>query len=655
MAIESTSRAYNTTGTTPIDQVLLARIELEERADAEVGKEMEALYFAPPGDNAQIILTVGKDECAAVADKDPHFQSDPGGALLRQMTRKIQKALEDNGEPADIACVKARDIARHLGCKAFVNADHLLASQDGSQKMHRQAIHVSIDDNKVHIHKTTTYTTINPARSVFGPQSNEPVTQVVDLAMQFTSTGDCVEAEVIKAAVRVAESPDLSVKSLVEDTKKLFGVPAASPASNDFLACLKDLYHLLSGIFLGARRIKFVVGDVEEVARVDPDAAARPDGISLDRLGLDENFDKTAWLASASKAYGRFKHAVTYQYDNDNVHVTRNRGPALDAQTQRKAIDEWARATLEKKERTLRTDRNLHVGNPLTFWGVPSLPKGTYAYATAHVAELAQAADLGSSEGDAKLFEEVCAALDGALFPAPGTERVVIKIDGNDIMDARMRGACQRLRGVETFAAESEVPDDFRETLRDVVRIGGLPSHTSVEQIATVKTALFSAVIGRIKEACPNEATQRQMFATIARGPAAMQIVRDINGEPTVKDNRNEKYRVAISTRKTMPALRDDAVGISFYSGHTRLSAEAKVYFFGDKFFESDSLTTTRAVTTAFFEVTDKNTRMTDATYQGDFVLRDKSKVPDRKLRKEFREMRETVKLAMKRNRRKSV
>ncbi|VVE54392.1 hypothetical protein [Pandoraea sputorum] len=630
MAIELTSRAYNTTGTTAIDRVLLARIELEGRADAEVGKEMEALYFAPPGDNAQIILTVGEDGCAAVADKDPHFQSDPGGALLRQMTRKIQKALEDNGEPADIAYFKARDIARHLGCKAFVNADHSLASQDGYQKMHRQAIHVSIDDDKVHIHKTTTYTTFNPAHSVFGPQSNEPVTQVVDLAMQFTSTGDYVEAEVIKAAVRVADSPDPSGNPLIEETKKRFGVPAASPASNDFLARLKDLYHLLSGIFLGARSIKFVVGNVEEVARVDPNAAARPDGISLNSLGLDANFEEKAWLVSASKAYGRFKHAVTYQYDNDNVHVTRNRGPALDAQTQRKAIDEWARATLEKKERNFRTDGNLLVGGPGTFWDGPSLPEGTYAYATAHVAELAQAADLGSSEGDAKLFEEVCAALDGALFPAPDTERVVIKIDGNDIMGARMRGVCERLRGLEAFAAESKVPVDLRESLRDVVRMGGLPSHTSVEQIATVKTALFYAVIGRIKEACPNEATQRQMFATIARGPAAMQIVRDINGEPTVKGNRNEKYRVAIFTRKTMSALRDDAVGISFYSGHTRLSAEAKVYF-GDKFFESDSLTTTEAVTTAFFKVTDKDTRMTDASCHVDFVLRDESEVAARK------------------------
>ncbi|VVE84605.1 hypothetical protein [Pandoraea sputorum] len=615
MAIEQTSRAYNDTGLTAIDRVLLGRIELEERADAEVGKEMEALYFAQPGDCAQIVLTVGEDVCAAVADKDPHFQSDPGGALLRQVIRKIQKALEDNGEPADIAYVKARDIARHLGCKAFVKADHSLVTQNGSQVLWRQAIHVSIEDNKVRVHKTTTYTTIDPVGDLFRPDSQKPVTQVVDLAMQFTSAGDCVEAEVIKAAVRVTTSPNPMVEPLIQATKTLFGLPAASPAPDGFLARLEDLYHLLSGIFLGARRIKFVVGNVEGVVRADPQAGARPREINGNTLGIDKDFDTTAWLASARKAHGRFKHVVTYQYDNNSLHVTRNQGPALGDPTQRKALDEWARAMRKTKSAALVRYGVLRFGSPWNFWGVPPLPESTYAYGTAHVAELAQVADRGTPEGKAQLRQELFATLDGALFPTPGTNRLVIKVDGKNIVDTGMREACERLRGLETSAAESQVPN-LRESLGDVVRIGGLPSHTSVEQIATVKAALFDAVIGRIKEACPNEATQRQMFATIARGRAAMGIVEDVNGEPSVRGNLWERFGIIISTSETIPALRDGNVGILFSSRHDSLSPEAEVHF-GDTSFKSNSLTTGEASSTAVFEVTSKDTKMLHATCQG--------------------------------------
>jgi hypothetical protein len=121
--IAVSSRRLNT-GTSPIDAALLARIELADRTDAEVGRQMEKLYFAPPAGCVKIALTVGDEECAAVAGKDPKFLSDPGGALLRQIIAKIQDALmTHNREPANVAYVKARDIARHLGNEAFVNAN----------------------------------------------------------------------------------------------------------------------------------------------------------------------------------------------------------------------------------------------------------------------------------------------------------------------------------------------------------------------------------------------------------------------------------------------------------------------------------------------------------------------------------------------------
>lgn len=649
-AIETASRRLNTAGPAAIDQVLLAQFELEARSDAAVGAEMEALYFAPADDHAQVMLTVGGQSCATVAGEDPAFRNDRGGALLRQVTAAVQKALVATGKPVDIAYVRARDIVRHLGCRTFVSADHVLATQNNDQTMHRQAIDMSIDGDTVRIHKTTTYARRKPARSD-GPLDS-PVTQVVDLAMQFKSTKSGVEAEVTNVAVRVADSPDALVESLVEATKTGFGVPDVATASSCFPACIRRLYDLLAGLF-GARGIKLVYGDAEAIARVDPAAVARPVGISLDSVGLDADFDKTAWLASARKDYGRFKAVLTYRYDNNNVDVIRSPGPALDAQTQRKAIDEWGRAVLERKEGVLRADRQLDFGSPWTFWGVPSLPEGTYRYGAAPVAELAQdvaqAAGPGD-QGDAKLFDALRPTLEGALFPAHDAKRYVIEVDGENIMDDGMRGACVRLGELE----ELDSPVYLHVDLPEVVKLGRLPSSTPVDQIEKVKTAMYYAMLARVKEACPNEATQRQMFATIARGAAAMQVLRDVNGEPTIKDNRYETYRIAISTCNTMPALGPGAVAISFESEHSELGAEAKVYF-GDQFFKKDALRSARSVTTAFFKVTDHDIQMKYATCQGRLVLKDEGKVAAQRLREEFREMEGTVRLTMTGNRRNSV
>ncbi|WP_157123081.1 hypothetical protein [Pandoraea oxalativorans] len=195
--------------------MFLAKIELENRTDAEVAKQMETLYFAPPAGHVPIALTVGEEAWDTVAGNDPKFQSDPGGALLRQMIAKIQDALMTrNREPADIAYLKARDIARHLGNEAFLKANHVLATHNGPHNERRQAINVSIDGNKVRIHTTTTF--------------KEPRTEVVDVTKEFTSTDSGLELRVIHAAVRVAAPSEPSEplgNSSVEDMRKRFGMP----------------------------------------------------------------------------------------------------------------------------------------------------------------------------------------------------------------------------------------------------------------------------------------------------------------------------------------------------------------------------------------------------------------------------------------------
>lgn len=599
------------------DQVLIPKTEFAVRPDAEVGVEMERLYFTPlEGGAAPIALSVNNVPVEDVLGVDPQVGA-RGDALLGKVIENIRAAFERAGVPSPLSYFQAHDIAHYLGSRPFLEADQVLVEDDPTQRMYQQAIDVHIDGNTVCIHKTTTYTDV--------ADDSAPAlrTRVVDLAVKFTSMRRCLsntwelEAEVLKATVQLGRSPERDQR--IKATQELLSVPAVPDTSS---RCWERLKQILSRLF-SRRGIKFVVGAVNELTR--PEDLARPLGIVNNLLGVE---DASAWFVHAAPAYGpRRYHVASYRVADG--FVIRN-GTAGEAETHWKSVDARAHTIASERAGGLREGRPLDVGHvmvavdllvernpndPNDPTHVAPLPPQTYGRGTEWISAFAQAA----AQDDARLREAQHATLNDALFGAPGTQRLVITVDDRDIVGENLRRACRRLWALERSALEqrAQVPAADLQALVSEYR---LPLNGPVEQIATVKAALCDKVILRIRDALPgDDALRRQVFAALPRVPHATHLVMQSNGVPMVENDLAEQRRITIFTHRTRRHLRVGMVRIVFRSDHSDLRERGEVHL-GPEIFRAGSLSGTMS-TRAVCDVTDATTQLTMVQCRGRLEL----------------------------------
>lgn len=619
MPLTTGIRSWNLAPSGIIEQVLVPQTEFAARTEDEVAADMEARYWAPlDGERAAIALSVNGLTVDGLTDRDL-AAGERGSALLAKVIAEISAAFEDAGVRPDIALVQAQDIAGFLACSTFLSAYELLVTPDATQVKHQQAIDVRTDGNTVCFHMTTTYTDIDNEG-----QNPPPLTQVVDLAVKLTSTRRSssarqLEAEVCTATVQVAQPSQRQV--LVEQTKRRLDVPAAS------LSRWERVKHALAPLF-GARGIRFVVGCVDELT--DPRELARPPGIALHLDGIE---DPSAWLVRAEQAYGKRRHIVArYRSDNVAYLVLRN-GIAVDAGTQRKVTDRCARTLAANRANDLRQDRNLNIGNPSLTCCVPPLarrtsprvtplPPPTYGGGSAHVRELARLA----AQNNERLNDEVCAMLDRALFPAPGTPQIVFQVDGDDIINAgleRLRSACINLSNV----AQQPLPkrEDQDRNFIDWARYQNVMHFPLDAQdfFLAGKTAMFARAIEFIERSLPDDHDlRRQVLATLARGEAAMHRVSQNNGLPVFENPRNERRKITL-TRQTIGHRLANRVDITFHSWQHTLDHDARVRFGTEAHdvFPARLLRTAILLRKASYRVTNENTELTSLQYEARLAL----------------------------------
>ncbi|VVE86001.1 hypothetical protein [Pandoraea sputorum] len=601
MPITTTIRPWHRPSSTAAEQVLVPKTEFADRHDAEVGAEMERQYFTPlGGESAPIALSVNNVSVGNVLGVEPRV-GERGDALLGKVIENIRAAFVGAGVPPAIAYFQAHDIARYLGSSTFLEADQVLVENDPTQQSSQQAIDVHIDGNTVCIHKTTTYT------DVADGQAQEPpkLTRVVDLAVKFTSTRRCLsstrelEAEVIKATVQLGPSPQREKRFTA--TQDLLGVPDVPVARS---RCWERLKQMLSRLF-SARGIKFVVGAVNDLTR--PEDLARPAGIVRNLPGVE---DASAWFVRAAQAYGPRRYDVA-SYRDANGFVIRN-GTAGQTETHWKSVDARARTIASERAGVLREGHPLNVGNVMVAVDllvdpdphdprhVVPLPQHTYGRGTACVSALAQ--------DDARLREEQHATLNDALFPAPGTPRLLIAVDDQDMVGEHLLVACRQLRALEQRAPLTAA--DLQAGLQALVTAFDLPHNPPVEQIATVKAALCDKVIARIRAALPNDlALQWRVLATLPHVQPATHLVMQSNGVPMFENNLAEQRQITISTRRTRPHVRAGTVRIAFRSDHRGLSAGGEVHL-GPEIFRAGSLQSARMSTVALYDVSNETTQL---------------------------------------------
>ncbi|AKM33379.1 hypothetical protein AB870_24675 (plasmid) [Pandoraea faecigallinarum] len=532
---------------------------------------------------------------------------------------QISAGLEQGGVRPDIAYVQARDIASLLACGKFLSAYEPLVTPDttGAQAPHQQAIAVRIIHGAVFIHTTATF------KDNAAPNQDPPrLTQVVDLEVKLRSmpgrsrSVGRLEAEVTKATVQLARSSRHD--ALIAETKRRLGVPAAASSR------WERLTRALSKLF-GDRGIRFVAGNVNDLT--DPALLARPAGIGLSLEGIED----PSWFVCAEQAYGHRRHAVaSYRSDEDGyAYVVRRNGTEVEAETQRAVTDLCARILAADRATLLRLDTYANIGEPRSFCGVPELadrtsPRATplhpYAYGRGneHVRELAE---LGA-QNDAMLLDAVCTALNGALFPAPGTHRLVIEVDGEDIVDQHLLKACEALSNLEQLALAR--PQELAPSLAAWVTDSGLPGPWPDElNMAAVKRAVVGSVIERIKQALPDDvALRRQVLATLAGADVAMHRVCQTHGLPTF-ENELERRQITLSARRTNPRLLDGPVDIAFNSWQHTLSPNGRVCF-GDEpnnVFPAHMLSTAMLLAKASFRVTNEHSRLTSVQYEAQLAL----------------------------------
>ncbi|VVE86006.1 hypothetical protein [Pandoraea sputorum] len=502
MPLDSVIRTCSPTKGTQLDHVFLTKARFGLTTEAAASQTMEELYFARDGKPAPIALTVGGKGCDELIGRGPFQPGGRGAELLKCLRTQFYEAFVKAKVPPDVAVVQAFDAACQLGRQPFVEVDHLLEKESLPQTRYRQALAVSLEDNAVCLHKTTTYRAPQDRATGTGV---DPTTQVVDIAMLLTGTSQALEVTVNHVTVRVADSVASPAPQELLDAAQEHS--RGGQAQSGFLS---RLIAALSALFSREPNIKFVQGTASEFTRTDPQAAARPREISLENLGLEHASDDDFWVVSASKAgFAGVDWAwnnTVASYGVKGAHVVRKDGAVVDPATQRGAFHAFGDTIAERKAGELDRGNQLHIGGlALGLRGTP-LPPDTYSFGTEHVA-----AKLENADWDDKPLEtELRATLDAALFPPAGVKRHQITINGEPI-------------AVITDASRKD--SDIDEAIR------------------------------QIGEAFRDDrGLRRQVFAAIISGRAGMDIVSRGNGMPQFKDNANETCSIDIWTPQAASA-----------------------------------------------------------------------------------------------------
>lgn len=298
----------------------------------------------------------------------------------------------------------------------------------------------------------------------------------------------------------------------------------------------------------------------------------------------------------------------------------------MNAETQRAVTDRCAQVLAAQRATELRANGYAFIGIPPIVWGSPigertlprvlPLPQCTDARGNAHVRELAQ---LAAQDG-AVLDEAVCTTLKDALFPAPDTQRLVIRVNGEDLVDAQLLKACSAFSQLEQLAVAQ--PQELEPLITTWISEFGLPYFgPRAINIAVVKSALFRRVTDQITRALPDdEALRQQVFATLARAEAAMHRVCQTDGLPRFENTLGQR-QISLVTHQTNRRLLGGTVDIAFNSWHHRLSADGRVRF-GDEpngVFPEHQLPLATLVEEACFTATHEGTDLRSVKHESQF------------------------------------
>ncbi|AKK24768.1 hypothetical protein [Pandoraea oxalativorans] len=599
MPLGPVNRTYSPTNGSPLlDPVFRTNAHFGLTSAAAASQTMEELYFARGNKPAPIALTVGGQACHDLIGPGPFEQGGRGAKLLQVLSKQFYDAFVKAKVPPDVAFVQAFDAACQLGRKRYVEVDHLLGDPFISQQRYRQALDVSIEDNAVCVHKTTTYrasdasdidididididsdsdsdsdsVTKAEVDGVAEKADGDRTTLVIDCAMRLTGTCNRLEVGVDHVTMRAAstvsaestESGDLhaSLKEHVSGVPERFGF-------------LSRLFAALSSLFSGEPNIVFVECHASDFALADPQAAARPAAICAKSLGLDGANDNDYWVVSASKAsfagvqWGWNNKGVSYGVDG--ARVVRKDGTGVDPATQRGAFEAFGDSVAARRADELYDGKTLCIGGLELLLGGTPLPPNTYPFGTEHVAaKLEQHRD----RGDAALKAALRTTLAAALFPEGGAQRLKIAING------------------ERYALGSG---------------------------AVEKEPILDEVIKKIEDKIPELPLRRQVFEAIISGRAGMDIVGRGNGVPQFKENTNETCRIDIWTSQAVgehaPLPGEARVEFVVNQGRA-LSADASVTL-GPKTFTAQQLAGVRMTTRASYSLTAEGPKLTAVQCDG--------------------------------------
>jgi hypothetical protein len=122
-------------------------------------------------------------------------------------------------------------------------------------------------------------------------------------------------------------------------------------------------------------------------------------------------------------------------------------------------------------------------------------------------------------------------------------------------------------------------------------------------------------LITQITRGVPDQALRAQVLATLARGQAALKVVTDGNGLPSIDNNRAMRLGSYIRTGEDggLPA---DTASIVFISCHEQLHMDGEVTA-GGKRLAASELTHARMSSSVIFNLTKDNIRITHADCEG--------------------------------------